>query len=117
MIWVFLLNLVILLFFFLINHLLSIEVLTTPNVISVITVMLVSMSVYGTISIALNKNKTLLILVALGLKFLLFLAYLFIMILFYEITDIKMFVFTFMLIYMLGAAQLVYLLQKKLKTK
>ena len=91
--------------------------LKLSNIISVITVMLVSMATYFAITTGLKNNKTNLMLIALGLKFLFFLAYLFIMILFFEISNLKMFVFTFMLIYFIGAIQLVYLLKKKLMAK
>ena len=87
-------------------------------VASIIIVMLVSMTAYLTITFRLKVNNRIFLTGAvLGLKFLIYLAYLFIMILFFDISDKKTFVFTFMFVYLAGTFQLSYILKNKLKSQ
>ena len=115
--WIFLLSLTHLLLIYLSKQLLSVDLLDEANVISIITVMLISLTAYlvTTSSYTEKKNKVSLTGVMLGAKFLIYLAYMLLMIMFFEIPNKKIFVFTFMLIYVTGTVQLCYLLLKKLR--
>ena len=115
--WIFLLNLTHLFLIYLSKQLFSVNLLDEANVISIITVMLISLTAYlvTTSSYTEKKNKVSLTGVMLGAKFLIYLAYMLLMIIFFEIPNKKIFVFTFMLIYVTGTFQLCYLLLKKLR--
>ncbi|HIF14379.1 MAG TPA: hypothetical protein EYQ86_03245 [Bacteroidetes bacterium] len=119
LVWIFLLSLTHLILFYLSNQLIAVKLLNMENVISIISVLFISLAGYMSIAFGYKSgnNKVFFTGFVLGLKFLIYLAYLFIMILFFEISNVKIFVFTFMFIYLTGTFQLSYLLQKKLKSQ
>ena len=115
MVWIVILNLIILSAFFIIDLTISVPLINTFNVANIIAVMFISIIAYNTISLGLKNKNTALILVTIGFKLLFFLAYLSVVMIFLEIPNKIMFVFTFMFAYLFGATQLVYLLQKRVK--
>ena len=94
----------------------SFKILENENLISVLIVMLISMTAYKFIFFHFkDKNRVFLTGIVIGAKFLVYLLYLFLMILFFKMWDQQAFVIIFMLIYFSGTIQLTYFIYNKLK--